>query len=104
MIPRTFPFSFTALGPAPQYFSADAADYDSLKRAYDTIVKENGKVRGIIHSAIVLSDQSFANMEEDHGGMNDSADLSIFLHNGVIRPFERVIIRGIRAEILRCGT
>ncbi len=33
-----------ALGPAPQYFSADAADYDSLKRAYDTIVKENGKV------------------------------------------------------------
>ncbi|WP_338683666.1 SDR family NAD(P)-dependent oxidoreductase [Bacillus velezensis] len=68
-----------ALGPAPQYFSADAADYDSLKRAYDTIVKENGKVRGIIHSAIVLSDRSFANMEEDQFRASLSAKTDVSL-------------------------
>ncbi|QCT30372.1 SDR family NAD(P)-dependent oxidoreductase [Bacillus velezensis] len=68
-----------ALGPAPQYFSADAADYDSLKRAYDTIVKENGKIRGIIHSAIVLSDRSFANMEEDQFRASLSAKTDVSL-------------------------
>ncbi|MDK4254700.1 Polyketide synthase PksN [Bacillus velezensis] len=68
-----------ALGLAPQYFSADAADYDSLKRAYDTIVKENGKVRGIIHSAIVLSDRSFANMEEDQFRASLSAKTDVSL-------------------------
>ncbi|UUA75645.1 type I polyketide synthase [Bacillus amyloliquefaciens] len=68
-----------ALGPAPQYFSADAADYDSLKRAYDTIVKEHGKVRGIIHSAIVLSDRSFANMEEDQFRASLSAKTDVSL-------------------------
>ncbi|WP_221663808.1 type I polyketide synthase [Bacillus velezensis] len=68
-----------ALGPAPQYFSADAADYDSLKRAYDTIVKENGKVRGIIHSAIVLSDRSFANMEEEQFRASLSAKTDVSL-------------------------
>ncbi|MGX4256847.1 SDR family NAD(P)-dependent oxidoreductase [Bacillus sp. YH3-2-B2] len=68
-----------ALGPVPQYFSADAADYDSLKRAYDTIVKEHGKVRGIIHSAIVLSDRSFANMEEDQFRASLSAKTDVSL-------------------------
>ncbi|WP_049626970.1 type I polyketide synthase [Bacillus sp. JFL15] len=68
-----------ALGPAPQYFSADAADYDSLKRAYDTIVKENGQVLGIIHSAIVLSDRSFANMEEDQFRASLSAKTDVSL-------------------------
>ncbi|MED0771982.1 type I polyketide synthase [Bacillus siamensis] len=68
-----------ALGPAPQYFSADAADYDSLKRAYDTIVKENGQVLGIVHSAIVLSDRSFANMEEDQFRASLSAKTDVSL-------------------------
>ncbi|AOO62161.1 type I polyketide synthase [Bacillus velezensis] len=68
-----------ALGPAPQYLSADAADYDSLKRAYDTIVKEHGKVHGIIHSAIVLSDRSFANMEEEQFRASLSAKTDVSL-------------------------
>ncbi|WP_146738244.1 KR domain-containing protein, partial [Bacillus tropicus] len=38
-----------------------------------------GKVRGIIHSAIVLSDRSFANMEEDQFRASLSAKTDVSL-------------------------
>ncbi|MCX8131565.1 MAG: SDR family NAD(P)-dependent oxidoreductase [Clostridia bacterium] len=52
-------------GIAPVYISADAANRDSLEQAYLEIKKKYTKINGVIHSALVLSDQSLANMEEE---------------------------------------
>ncbi len=54
-----------ALGPAPHYVQADAADGESLRRAADTIRRAEGRVDGLVHSAIVLRDRALANMEVD---------------------------------------
>ncbi|MCX8130967.1 MAG: SDR family NAD(P)-dependent oxidoreductase [Clostridia bacterium] len=54
-----------ALGSAPQYIAADARDIKALQRAYREIKKQHAKINGVIHSAIVLKDQSLANMEEE---------------------------------------
>ncbi|MEQ7681104.1 non-ribosomal peptide synthetase [Bacillus ayatagriensis] len=51
-------------GPAPIYIEADAANPDELTRAYETIKRTHPQINGIIHSAIVLEDQSLANMPE----------------------------------------
>nr|WP_280146078.1 SDR family oxidoreductase [Bacillus amyloliquefaciens]MDH3090177.1 SDR family oxidoreductase [Bacillus amyloliquefaciens] len=51
-------------GPAPIYIEADAANPDELTRAYETIKRTHPHINGIIHSAIVLEDQSLANMPE----------------------------------------
>ncbi|MDJ1631484.1 KR domain-containing protein [Bacillus velezensis] len=51
-------------GPAPIYIEADAANPNELTRAYETIKRTHLQINGIIHSAIVLEDQSLANMPE----------------------------------------
>ncbi len=51
-------------GPAPIYIEADAANPNELTRAYETIKRTHPQINGIIHSAIVLEDQSLANMPE----------------------------------------
>ncbi|MBG9944735.1 SDR family NAD(P)-dependent oxidoreductase [Brevibacillus formosus] len=53
-----------SLGPAPHYIEADATDRESLQSAYEEILKQYGKINGVIHSAIVLLDRSLANMDE----------------------------------------
>ncbi|GED59055.1 SDR family NAD(P)-dependent oxidoreductase [Brevibacillus formosus] len=53
-----------SLGPAPHYIEADATDRESLQSAYEEIMKQYGKINGVIHSAIVLLDRSLANMDE----------------------------------------
>ncbi|MBO1582984.1 SDR family NAD(P)-dependent oxidoreductase [Bacillus sp. XF8] len=52
-------------GPAPDYIVADAADRRSLEEAYQQIKEKYGEIRGVIHSAIVLRDQSIAQMDEE---------------------------------------
>ncbi|BBB93440.1 MAG TPA: SDR family NAD(P)-dependent oxidoreductase [Methylomusa anaerophila] len=54
-----------ALGSQPGYFAADAANQEALQRAYEEIKSRYGKINGVIHSAIVLLDQSLANMDEE---------------------------------------
>jgi NAD(P)-dependent dehydrogenase (short-subunit alcohol dehydrogenase family) len=54
-----------ALGPAPLYIAADAADKQALKQAYEEIKQQYSQINGVIHSAIVLLDQSLAKMEEE---------------------------------------
>ncbi|WP_052410167.1 SDR family NAD(P)-dependent oxidoreductase [Paenibacillus durus] len=54
-----------SIGRAPEYITADASDYDILQQAYEQIKQKYLKIHGIIHSAIVLRDQSIANMEEE---------------------------------------
>ncbi|MED1917317.1 SDR family NAD(P)-dependent oxidoreductase [Bacillus thuringiensis] len=52
------------LGPAPSYIRADAANLASLQQAYETIKARYMRIHGIVHSAIVLLDQSLAKMDE----------------------------------------
>ncbi|MEU5030943.1 SDR family NAD(P)-dependent oxidoreductase [Streptomyces milbemycinicus] len=54
-----------ALGPKPDYVRADASDADDLRRACAEIVRRHGPVHGVLHSAIVLGDQSVARMDEE---------------------------------------
>nr|WP_278287513.1 SDR family NAD(P)-dependent oxidoreductase [Ruminiclostridium josui] len=54
-----------AFGPTPQYISADASDFNSLKHAYEEIKKMYPTIHGVIHSAILLLDRSLANMDEE---------------------------------------
>ncbi|WP_344637981.1 SDR family NAD(P)-dependent oxidoreductase [Kitasatospora cystarginea] len=57
--------ALAAYGPKPDYVQADATDRDALRRACDEIVRRHGPVRGVLHTAIVLGDQSLARMDED---------------------------------------
>jgi len=50
--------------PAPVYLQADAADAQQLGEARRQIVERFGEVNGVVHSAIVLKDQSLASMDE----------------------------------------
>ncbi|GGP81511.1 hypothetical protein GCM10010185_64360 [Saccharothrix coeruleofusca] len=53
-----------ALGPKPDYVRADATDVADLRRACAEIVRRHGPVHGVLHTAIVLGDQSVARMDE----------------------------------------
>ncbi|OMF27826.1 SDR family NAD(P)-dependent oxidoreductase [Paenibacillus sp. FSL H8-0259] len=54
-----------ALGPAPGYITADAADLQSFQRAYLEIKQRYSRINGIVHAALVLRDQLLANMDEE---------------------------------------
>ncbi len=51
-------------GLRPEYVCADAADRDSFVSACHQIRKRHPRIHGVIHSAIVLADQSLAQMSE----------------------------------------
>jgi acyl transferase domain-containing protein/SAM-dependent methyltransferase len=53
------------LGPAPLYIAADATDREQLAGARATILRELGRIDGLVHAALVLQDQSLAKMPED---------------------------------------
>jgi NAD(P)-dependent dehydrogenase (short-subunit alcohol dehydrogenase family) len=53
------------LGPRPHYITADASDRSALQQAYEEIKRNFGRIHGVAHSAIVLLDQSLANMDEE---------------------------------------
>ncbi|OMG70997.1 SDR family NAD(P)-dependent oxidoreductase, partial [Burkholderia ubonensis] len=52
------------LGPAPLYLAADATDAQQLGEAARTVRERFGAIHGVVHSALVLRDQSVANMDE----------------------------------------
>ncbi len=52
------------LGPKPIYIQADATDLEALKKAYETVKIDFPEIHGVVHSALVLKDQSLANMDE----------------------------------------
>jgi polyketide synthase PksM len=56
--------SLARLGHAPMYLAADATNVDALQRACNTILDTYPCIHGVVHSAIVLHDQSIARMEE----------------------------------------
>ena len=56
--------ALSMIGPAPLYISADATKIDALERARDAILETYPAINGVVHSAIVLQDQSLARMDE----------------------------------------
>ena len=69
--------SFGGDAPRPEYLQADAADLDNLQRAYEEIKSKYSQINGVIHSAIVLSDASIANMTETQLRNSLSAKIDI---------------------------
>ena len=57
--------ALSKLGPAPIYVQADASDRNSLQKAYNGIKNDYAQIHGVVHSAIVLLDQSLIKMEEE---------------------------------------
>ncbi|WP_187653007.1 SDR family NAD(P)-dependent oxidoreductase [Xenorhabdus sp. PB62.4] len=56
--------ALAADGLLPDYIQADATDLTALRQACDHIVSRYGPVYGVLHTAIVLGDQSLARMDE----------------------------------------
>ena len=52
-------------GPAPVYMSLDAGLPGMLRDACNTIEARFGQVHGLVHAALVLSDRSLVNMDEE---------------------------------------
>ena len=73
--------SISQSGPIPTYIQADARDLKSLQKAYDQIKETHDQIHGVIHSAIVLSDKSLANMDEAQfqAGLQAKVDVCVRL-------------------------
>jgi polyketide synthase PksM len=69
------------LGPRPLYIAADATDREQLDAARARVVRELGRVNGVIHAAIVLRDRSLAGMTEDdlRAGLAPKIDVCVRL-------------------------
>ena len=69
------------LGPEPRYVRADATDRAALERAYEDIKRTHPVVHGVIHSAIVLLDQSLERMDEQRfrAAVTAKVDVSVRL-------------------------
>lgn len=67
------------LGPAPSYVSADATNAVALEQAYKTILEAYPSIHGVVHSAIVLQDQSIARMDEPvfRASLSAKVDVSV---------------------------
>ncbi|MBB3120979.1 SDR family NAD(P)-dependent oxidoreductase [Pseudoduganella violacea] len=51
-------------GLAPEYWQVDAADVPAMRAACAAIKARHGAIHGVLHSALVLADQSVAEMSE----------------------------------------
>nr|QEO74213.1 methyltransferase [uncultured bacterium] len=71
--------ALSKLGQAPLYISADATDFGSLEQARNTILKTYPAIHGLVHSALVLQDQSIARMDEStfKGSLAAKIDVSV---------------------------
>ena len=70
-----------AIGPRPFYIQADARDQAALQSAYEQVKAVYGHINGVIHSAIVLLDQTLAKMDEERfrAGLSAKVDASVRL-------------------------
>src|SRR5262249_3389171 len=70
--------SLARLGQTPLYISADATKLDALQQACDTVLETYPAIHGVVHSALVLQDQSLAQMVEARfrSGLSAKVDIS----------------------------
>jgi polyketide synthase PksM len=68
-----------AIGPAPEYIAADAADRESLRRAYSEIKRAHGRVDGLILSSHVFEPCSLEEMDEGRfaTGLRAKVDVAV---------------------------
>ena len=73
--------ALSRLGPAPLYISADATNRASLEAARAKILETYPVIHGVVHSAIVLEDQSLMRMDEAtfRAGLSAKVDVSVNL-------------------------
>ncbi len=69
--------SLSMSGNKPLYIQADAAKLDSLQQAFRKIQATYPKIHGVVHSAIVLQDQSLAQMTESRFRVGFSAKVDV---------------------------
>ncbi|HKO58210.1 MAG TPA: SDR family NAD(P)-dependent oxidoreductase, partial [Thermoanaerobaculia bacterium] len=72
--------ALSRLGPAPQYIAADASDAAALERARAKILETYPAIHGVVHSAIVLQDQSILRMEESAFRASLSAKVDVSMN------------------------
>jgi polyketide synthase PksM len=68
-------------GERPLYIAADARNREELERACEQIKTRYGRIHGVIHSAIILSDKSLANMAEEQfrAALSTKVDVAVRL-------------------------
>ena len=73
--------ALATLGPVPTYIQADATDQDSLEKAYKKIKQDYSQIHGVIHSAVVFSDESLASISEQQfqAGLSAKVEVSVRL-------------------------
>ena len=64
-------------GHAPEYISADATNFEALRAALQSILKKHSVIHGVVHSAIVLQDQSIIQMDVSQFKASLSAKVDI---------------------------
>ena len=73
--------ALAALGPAPIYITADAANRQDLERAFELIKQQGLEVNGVVHSAVTMLSGALADLDEArlYAGLRAKVDISAHL-------------------------
>ncbi|QDS33253.1 SDR family NAD(P)-dependent oxidoreductase [Brevibacillus brevis] len=68
-----------AFGPAPDYIAADATQQNALQQAYEQIKQTYKQIDGVVHSAMVLVEESLETMQEEgfRAVLSSKVDVSV---------------------------
>ncbi|NRS49278.1 SDR family NAD(P)-dependent oxidoreductase [Brevibacillus sp. HB2.2] len=66
-------------GPAPDYIAADATQQKALQQAYEQIKQRYTRIDGVVHSAMVLVEESLEHMQEEgfRAVLSSKVDVSV---------------------------
>ncbi|WJQ79782.1 SDR family NAD(P)-dependent oxidoreductase [Brevibacillus brevis] len=66
-------------GPAPDYIAADATQQKALEQAYEQIKQRYTRIDGVVHSAMVLVEESLEHMQEEgfRAVLSSKVDVSV---------------------------
>jgi len=67
------------LGPAPEYFAADASSYQALQAVRDAVLARHGALHGVVHAAMVFANQALSAMSEPQflSALSSKVDVSV---------------------------
>ncbi|MFG0213990.1 SDR family NAD(P)-dependent oxidoreductase [Brevibacillus porteri] len=74
-------------GPAPDYIAADATQQNALQQAYEQIKQTYKQIDGVVHSAMVLVEESLETMQEEgfRAVLSSKVDVSV----NIVLVFEK---------------
>ncbi|MGG4439282.1 SDR family NAD(P)-dependent oxidoreductase [Brevibacillus fortis] len=73
-----------AFGPAPEYITADATQKSALQQAYEQIKQTYTRIDGVVHSAMVLVEESLEMMQEEGFRAVLSSKVDVSVNMGVV--------------------